>query len=468
MKISLLEKIDDFLMAYSLKNSSLLVGVSGGVDSMVLLHGLLELSEENGLSLEIAHLNHGLRGESADEDAEFVRRHAGKLGLKATIERRNVKKYQDNSISSIEEAARKIRFEYLSEVAAENGMDYIALGHNKDDQAETILMHIIRGAGLRGLAGMHEKRGKYIRPLLDVSSGEVEEFAEERGIPHRIDKTNKDQSFTRNRLRHDLIPKIQNDYNPRVVDNLARMGHLVREARGVLEDKVDKIWSELSLSPPKNNCACFHWEELLTHRSYLQKMLLRKGIALAKENLRDISATHVHSILEALGDNPTRITLDLPGVTFVLRRQKACFYRDYQEPATESFKYEIEPPGSFELEEYRVRLDFDLVTSEEAPDLSTVAGDRFTEIVNWNKVEPPIIVKNRDPGDSFYPLGMQGSKKIKDFFVDLKVPVKERNRIPLILDQRHVIWVVGYRIDDRYKVDEATDRVLIMKARALC
>lgn len=435
---------------------------------MVLLHGLLELSETNGLSLEVAHLNHGLRGEAADKDADFVGEHAEKLGLKATIERRNVKEYQDHSISSIEEAARKVRFEYLSEVAAKNGIEYIALGHNKNDQAETILMHIIRGAGLRGLAGMHEKRGKYIRPLLNVSSEEVEAFAKKRDISYRIDRTNKDQSFTRNRLRHDLIPKIQGDYNSRVVDNLARMGRLVQEAREVLERKVDEIWSELSLPPPKDNCACFNWEGLLAYSSYLQKMLLRKGIALAKENLRDVSAKHVESILEALEGNPTRLRLDLPGVTFVLTREKACFYRDYQELTTEAFKYEVEPPESFELQECSLRIDFDLVASEKAPDLSTVAEDRFTEIVNWNKVDPPIIVKNRDPGDSFCPLGMEGSKKVKDFFVDLKVPVKERNKIPLVVDQRHVIWVVGYRIDDRYKIKETTDKVLIMEARDLC
>ena len=204
--MQVLNKVRDFLTRHSIRNCSILVALSGGTDSTALINLLLELREEFSLELSIAHLDHCLRGEASEKDAQFVRSKAEEMGLKATISKREVNRFVGEDNRSLEEAAREVRYEFLSETADAQGVDYVALGHNKNDQAETVLMNIIRGAGLRGLGGMQEVKGRYIRPLLNLKRDEIRNYIEARGLDYRRDETNKNTDFLRNRVRQVLIP----------------------------------------------------------------------------------------------------------------------------------------------------------------------------------------------------------------------------------------------------------------------
>ncbi|MBS3735930.1 tRNA lysidine(34) synthetase TilS [Candidatus Bipolaricaulota bacterium] len=456
----------NFLKRHSIENSSVLVAVSGGVDSTALLRALSELEPEFDLELSVAHLDHGIRGEASAENAEFVRDIAEKQGLKLIVEKRPVTRIAEEEGRSLEEAARSVRYRFLSQAALENEMDFVALGHNRNDQAETIIMHLIRGAGLRGLSGMKEKSGRYIRPLVQTPRKEITDYVEARDIDYRFDETNEDTSFTRNRIRHELIPKLEDDYNPRIIDNIVRLGKLARGAREFIEGRANRAYEKIKLTEEPDG-ECFSRGELLALHPYLQRSTVRKFLKEARGDLEDLAYSHVEDLLKKLREEPASTRLDLPGITFSLDRDKACFGKDLSEITQPSYYFEIQPGEVIDIEEADLKITCEIISSEEGWNLDDFYGDRLIEAVDWRKVEQPILVRNREDGDRFVPLGMNGDKKLKDFFIDLKIPRRERDKIPLVCDENGIIWVVGFRIDDRYKVDDTTEELLTMRAREI-
>ncbi|MFW6104314.1 MAG: tRNA lysidine(34) synthetase TilS [Candidatus Bipolaricaulota bacterium] len=459
-----LNEVRDFLARHSIRNCLILVALSGGADSTALLNSLLELKEEFNLELSIAHLDHGLRGRESKKDASFVRSKARELGLRASIDKREVNRVVDGENLSLEEAAREVRYEFLSEIADEQGVDYVALGHNRNDQAETVLMNIIRGAGLRGLGGMQEVKGRYIRPLLNLKRDEIKNYIEARGLDYRRDKTNKNTDFLRNRIRHELIPELEDNYNPKVVENLTRMAELAKEAHSFIEDRADDVSRDIRITK-KIDGTCFDRAKFSALNTYLQKAVIRKLISKVKGDLQDVTSTHVDNVISKIEDEPARTRLSLPEVTFTLNRETACFVREFNPEGQEKFRYEIQPGETLEVEEVSITINLELVSKSEELNPEKYLSDSLTEFVDWGKVEQPIIVRNRTEGDRFKPLGMRGEKKLKDFFIDEKVPFKERDKVPLVCDKEGIIWVVGHRIDERYKLDDSTEKGLLIKAR---
>lgn len=459
-----LNEVRDFLARHSIRNCLILVALSGGADSTALLNSLLELKEEFNLELSIAHLDHGLRGKESKKDASFVRSKARELGLRASIDKREVNRVVDGENLSLEEAAREVRYEFLSEIADEQGVDYVALGHNRNDQAETVLMNIIRGAGLRGLGGMQEVKGRYIRPLLNLKRDEIKNYIEARGLDYRRDKTNKNTDFLRNRIRHELIPELEDNYNPKVVENLTRMAELAKEAHSFIEDRADDVSRDIRITK-KIDGTCFDRAKFSALNTYLQKAVIRKLISKVKGDLQDVTSTHVDNVISKIEDEPARTLLSLPEVTFTLNRETACFVREFNPEGQEKFRYEIQPGETLEVEEVSITINLELVSKSEELNPEKYLSDSLTEFVDWGKVEQPIIVRNRTEGDRFKPLGMRGEKKLKDFFIDEKVPFKERDKVPLVCDKEGIIWVVGHRIDERYKLDDSTEKGLLIKAR---
>ncbi len=452
----------------SIADCSIVVSVSGGVDSITLLRLLYELKDEQDLELSVAHLDHGIRGVASEEDAEFVREVAGKLGLPSTVEKRDVKDLSDTAFS-LEEAARRVRYDFLEEVKKKEAADYVALGHNRDDQVETVLMHLIQGTGLRGLGGMDPVRDFYVRPLLNTSRREIRDYAETNGLNYRQDETNRDTDHLRNRIRHELLPELEENYNPQIRKKVKELSSLADEARSFIQEKVTKEIEELDVEREDDQIR-FQREGIQKLHPYLKKAVLRRLILKVRGSLKDVTSSHVRKVIDQLEKNPTVAQLDLPGVRFILRNGTARFLearKKVSENTRVEFDYEIELGEALVLEEAGMELTLQRTPGQDIPDPGDFSADSLTEVVDWSKVEQPIHVRNRKPGDRFVPLGMDGEKKLKDFFIDEKVPREERNYVPLVCDRNGVIWVVGYRIDERYKIKHTTEKGLIMKASTL-
>jgi len=440
-----------------------LVAISGGVDSIVLLHLLYELREELKIDLVVAHLDHRLRAAESRADAEFVAAEVKKLGLPLILEARDVSAYAEEQSLSLEEAAREVRYHFLEGAAAKVKADKVALGHQQNDLVETLLINLIRGAGLAGLRGMALVRGKYIRPLIECSRVEIEAFAREQRLEYRQDRTNLEYKYLRNRIRLELLPLLE-DYRPNVAARLARTARMLGEAADYLEGHARERLEELVLSEGEDSLVLDR-QRLLKEEPILRAFILREAVRRARGTLRDIEFTHLEKMLELIEGGRLRAELHLPGgLRFRRLGERLSFTSTTalgEEAAPQAFEFSLqlgenlfhELGWRFILEGVEPLLKFD--------------EDPLRELIDRDRIEEPLFIRSWRPGDRFRPLGMAGTKKLQDLFIDEKVPPRERERVPLLCDQRGIIWVVGLRLSEDYKVTEKTKRALLITARRL-
>lgn len=474
-KNQVLRTVKQVITTYAMfkPNDKVLVGVSGGPDSVALLHVLLELTPKYGLKLGIAHLNHGLRGQEADADAEFVSSLARKFDLPCYIKKRNIRQYQTQSKLSLEEAARQIRYTFYFEVAKKYGFDKIALGHQANDNAEHVLMYLLRGSGPLGLSGIPPIRGgKIVRPMLRLTRSQIENYLAATGLESVTDRSNTDLQFTRNRLRHQLLPILISSYNPRLIETLNRLAEIMRTEEQWINDTITPIFDGLivretagilTLSVPALN----------TIQPAVLRRVIRMAVEAVKGDLRRITFTHIESSRKLLGKNRTYGHLNLPG-SICIRRQgdELLIYREKGVPKHHRlkpegyedhfFKYIIPAPGfkpaAINIKETGVQLKFTQTHAGNIPDLRK-AGQQVA-FFDMNRLTFPLTVRTFQPGDRFAPLGMTGTQKVKDFFINNKVPRSDRSRCPILLNRDKIIWIVGHRIDDSVKVTDATGDIL--------
>jgi len=453
------------------RGAKLVVAVSGGPDSMALLHCLRMLQDEQGLKLYTAHLDHDFRGREAHEDAEFVAREAKKAGLPAMVEEADTFAHQRRyRISSFEEAAREVRYDWLALAAQRVGADAVALGHTSDDQAETILMHILRGAGLEGLQGMEElgrwesPRGgppaTLFRPLLKITKKETALFCEENGIPYRVDTSNRMERFTRNRVRHHLMPLLSKKYNPRVREALVRLGETVGLAQGYIDDELDRVWGRIArkgkgkMSLSRKGLGRLH--------PFLQQSALRRAYSEVSGSLRRLHHRHVEAMAKALGESG-RKALNLPKeVLFTVEGDRVVLgVGPAADPTSPPLlgEHQLEAPGETRVPGWVVSVQHVKDGSKED------RSRRWVGLLDADAAGERLCVRGWRPGDRFQPLGMKGYKKLQDFFVDVKTPEKERRRVPLLVSERGILWVVGHRISEAAKVTEETGRVMRVEFR---
>ena len=437
-----------------------MVAASGGPDSTALLRCLHRLRARFALSLHVAHLNHDFRGAEADHDAAFVQRLADGLGLPCSIDKRDPIAYQrEHRLSSFEQAAREMRYSFLSSVAASVGAKAIALGHTADDQAETVLIHLLRGTGLHGLRGMSElaewpwpNPGPLLfRPLLGVGKADTAEYCRALGQTFRQDSGNYMWRFTRNKVRLDLMPRLAREYNPRVREALTRLSRVAWEEVDFIEEELSRHWGDIA--EEKTGAVEFKVSGLLTLHVSLQRHALRRAFAIAAGDARALSESHLENMLSLLRRQRGGRSLDLPrGVQAILqgnvmrvsRRQEAS-----AAPALLGEKSLILParPG----ERVQARMEGWMIVLEIAPPGSPSSspesdGAAVAAFLDIEALGNVVTIRTRLPGDRFQPLGMSGSKKLQDFFTDAKVPRDQRDSIPLLVCQRGIAWVVGYRL----------------------
>jgi tRNA(Ile)-lysidine synthase len=449
-----------------------LIGVSGGPDSVALLYGLRGLADRFGLRLGVAHLNHCLRQTDYDRDEAFVAVLSQTLGLPCFIERADVDRYRREHRLSLEEAAREVRYDFLNRMAARHRYGKIALGHHADDNAELILMCLLRGSGPLGLSGMQAIRdGKFVRPLLRMSRCDILQFLREQKIHYMIDESNHDLRFTRNRIRHHLLPELKQHYNPRVVESLNRLGKIFDAEEAWMDEMTETVFEKL-LRLHTGEKLVLSLSHLKQQPVALQRRLLRKALERLKGDLRRITLEHVDTIIAQFACISDGKCLSLPqGLQIHFEQGYLCFTINTQaersgvvsEPDV-SFVYRIEKeqigkmPFECGLHEIGMKIRFFTIRP-----LSTLimreAGQRRA-FFDMEKVKFPLILRNRRPGDRFTPLGMTGHQKVKDFFINRKVPGNQRKHCPLLLSREHIIWVAGYQIDDAVKVTSSTRNVL--------
>ena len=434
------------------------VGVSGGSDSVGLLHVLNQAAVKAGLRLSVAHLDHGARGEASREDAAFVERLAKALGLPFDLGR-----WQSSRPGHFEADARRARYQWLLETARARGATALAVGHTRDDQAETVLHRIIRGTGIHGLAGIPKKRElgpgvTLVRPLLDVSREQIRAYLETLGQPFREDASNEDASRTRARLRQDLLPKLAAEYNPRVAEGLVNLARLAKESMRANQKRLEEAEREAAcVLPGERDMLRFDCERLTRYSSYLRAEVLRlawrrvgwpeagmdakrwRRLALLTEGRLDVG-----SGVEA------RIEASLGSTYLVLRQVESAVYG---KPAVLEREVALEMPGVAEWGDGRVFLS-----------LAAAPDELRDETIDLDSVSPPLLVRGPLPGDRFGPLGMEGrAMSLNDFFRGRGVGREERTRTPLVCDRLGMIWVVGHRIADRVKLTETTTRRGLLK-----
>ena len=440
------------------EGDTVVVGVSGGPDSVALLHTLISISAGWSLRLVVAHLNHKLRGSAADEEAAFVGRLARSLGIPCEIQSENVSKFRIEQRLSLQEAARTIRYAFYDDVASRHGADKIALGHQAHDNAESVLIHLLRGTGPRGLSGIPPVRtGRIIRPFIHTTRQDILTFLGNRGIEYVRDRSNADLKYLRNRIRHELLPHLEEHYNPNVVSALNRLASIIRDEEKFLDLEANRTFDKLSLEK-RSDCVTLPVGKLSHIHPALLRRLIRRAVSHLTGNVRRFGHVHVEAVSRLITGGSPSGHLDLPkGVGVILDRQEIKFFlRGPEEPP--AFEYDIPGLQTTVIEEIGITLKLSECLRNEVSDPKTYP--REIALFDMDTVTFPLKVRNFRAGDRFSPLGMSGSQKVKAFFINQKVPQSERKRCPILLSGENILWLVGYRTAESAKITEQTKRVL--------
>ncbi len=457
-------RLSAFLTEHGMADSKapLLIAVSGGPDSVCLLHALAGLRDSLPLGLHAAHLDHQLRGRESTADAAYVKVLCGRLAIPVSMDALDVEAYRKGRRMSVEEAARRCRYEFFAAVAKATGAQAVFLGHTADDQAETILMHVLRGSGLSGFRGMERLARAYTdgqplalgRPLLGTWRRETEAYCRESGLEPRVDSSNLAREHTRNRVRLDLLPLLR-QFNPRVEEALLRLGESVGQAEEFLEAETAKEWKRLVRQGPDR--LTIDQRGLLALDPALAVHLLRRAVRDVRGDLKGIGSTHLQRML-SLAAGPTGKTMRLPGgltVSKVYEHLVLGGTTPEQAPALGG-DLPLSVPGLTVLPGWRVHVQ--LLSRDETNDAP--GEDPHTAVMDGALGHRPLWVRSRKAGDRFQPLGMRSAKKLQDFMVDAKIPRSSREQVPLLCDRKGILWVVGHRIDERAKARPDSERVL--------
>ena len=459
--------VDEALTKHGLiaEGDSVLIGVSGGPDSVALLHLLLDRAPGLSLHLGIAHLNHQLR-DGADRDEEFVRQLAAALGLPFHGQRADVRAWQARYRLSLEEAARQVRYAFFEEVCAASGYAKIALGHHADDNAETLLLHLLRGSGRLGLAGIPAIRGRVtVRPPIFATRSDITDYLQARKIPYVSDPTNTDGAFFRNRIRHRLIPDLERDYHPGMRAILSRTALILRAEEEWLDSLVEPIYGSLLTADAEGRVG-LSAPALGRLPIAAARRVVRKALIRVKHDLRRVAFAHVEQVLELARRATDAGPLHLPGRVHVRRqgdqiifaRAEGAMGRSQPDETPPDFEYHLAGCGDLTIPETGDCIRLSEVAVAAVPELAGRSPQ--TAYMDMAALEFPLTVRNFRPGDRFSPLGMVGTQKLKKYFIDHKVDRSERRRCPLLISRGRLLWVAGHRLGRCAGLSPQTRRVL--------
>lgn len=454
-----LDKVEDYLRkeAFIEPGGKLLLAVSGGVDSIVLMDSLAILAQKMRFTLYIAHYNHKLRGFSSDRDEVLVRNTSKEYGLNFYSSSGNVKQYSTKNSLSIEQAARLLRYNFFERTARNVGVDIVATAHTEDDLVETFFINLLRGSGLTGLSSMPSKRKfvknvTLVRPFLQFSKKDLYEYAGIRKLKWFEDETNSLLNYTRNKVRHDLIPKLINEYNPSVIDVISRTTELIQGADEVIKDIVVKSITNV-IDEANNERFSLKINMLLTFNKFMQGELIQYSWN-KYFRLQPLPLSAIDRILE-LNNSQTGSICEISSGYFVLRdRNNLMFAKKVKDISTSLM---IEKPGEYKIGKYK------LVVSEVKPEEVVFSDDKSVEYIPAKFMEPFAEIRNKREGDVFYPLGSPGEMKLSDFLTNEKVALVDKPNILVLTNKMHILWVLGHRISEKCRLDMSEQRIYKLK-----
>lgn len=433
------------------KNDTIIVGASGGPDSQFLIYLLNSIKDEYKLKIILAHLNH-LHRKEAINDENLVKETAHKLNLEFRVKRASMDDYAKTHKISAEDAGRRLRYEFFNELASQYENSKIAIAHNKNDQAETVLMRLIRGTGLDGMVAMDFRNGNIIRPILSFSKDEIISYLDSNLIPYAIDKTNLSNDYTRNYIRNQIIPEFST-INPKAVDAIYNLSMLLKEDLKIVDRSIDSLYKEIMVLEDENQIL-FDLSKFDRLEDFYQKRLLRKAIGKLKNNLKDISKKNIDEFL-SLTTLATGKKIIKDDLEFIKN------YKTYQLAISQN-KENLEDFAFLSLND-EINFNGKIIKAT----LVSSMGEKNKNIAyfSFDKLTFPLKLRYREKGDTFKPLGFNHNKKLKDFFIDQKIDRNLRDQIPIILSNDKIIWLVGFRQSEEFKVDKEDKNIIKIEVR---
>jgi tRNA(Ile)-lysidine synthase len=456
----------DFIEKNNLLNNckSLLIAVSGGPDSLAMLNLFCELNKEFDIQIAAAHLDHMFRKESSFE-ADFVEKFAQDKGIKFFRKRKNLPELIKKQNISAEAAARKVRFDFFREIMKKYKYDLLALAHHRDDQAETVLLNLFRGSGLQGLSGIQPKvkleELKVIHPMLGFSKEDILDYCQKQELNPCFDSSNKKNIYSRNIIRNKIFPVVESKINDKAREVIARSSNIIALENEFIEQLVLKKYEEI-LIEENSLKVIIDFIKFKKIDQVLQRRIYRLIYNKINNNLDDLYFDHILEIEKLINNDQTGRGIDIASkIRIEISYSKLIF-----------FKNEISNTKNKKIIE--IKLDEEVKIDKKRSLSSTVIEKKYFSFVessdrsafDFSKLNLPLKIRSRKPGDKFVPLGMNGHKKVKDILIDEKVPKRLREKIPLVVDAKdNIIWLAPYRISDDYKITEETDKVLILRLK---
>ncbi|MBR5155087.1 MAG: tRNA lysidine(34) synthetase TilS [Clostridia bacterium] len=444
------------------KGDKVLVAVSGGADSICLLHILNNLKADLGFDIACAHVNHGLRGEAADSDERYVKEFCEKLGIPFFVKHEDVGALANAKKLTVEEAGRFVRYNFFAELKKVHGFNKIATAHNKNDNAETVFMRIIRGTGIDGLGGIsYVREDAVIRPILDVSRTDIEDYCNENELKYCTDATNFDNDYTRNKIRNELIPYLEKEFNSKVSDSLIRLANSADEDSKFINGYAKRLFDRLGSPLPGKTPNAIHIESFKMVDRAIGARIIRIA---ARKSAGDVKLErkHIDDIFDIL-DKPTGTSIDLPeGLKAEINYGWLTFRGPLDNKAVElsadGFFEEVSVGESVYLEGIGKNISlreesaktYKLKINEIAADLDKLGNQ-------------PLFLRNRRSGDRLAWFADGRTKKVKKIFIDEKIPQKDRDKIPLICTGDEVVAIVGNRVSEKYKLTKDSERALVIE-----
>lgn len=434
----------------------ILVALSGGPDSVCLLNILFNLRKDFNIEIAAAHVNHMLRGEEAIKDEEYAKNMCCNLGIKFFSERIDINEVSKQKGISHELAGREERYKFFQLISKESGYNKIAVAHNANDQAETVLMNMMRGTGIEGLCGIRNKRdGGIIRPILCLSREEIESYCDINNLKPRIDKSNLENIYNRNKVRLDILPYMKENFNKDIIETINRMVNLLQIDNDFIEKKCNNYYKK---------CCINNGKELIISKEVfaLEKAILTRIIKKAFINFTgkytNFEMKHIYEVISLAG-NSTNKKINAPhGV--IVENIYGDIYLRFKEIKNKEFKQIIlnknELDGNYiEFEDYSV--SFNIIDSKKNIEFS---NNVLINFFDYDKIKEKLIIRKRLNGDKIVPIGMKGNKKVKDIFIDLKIPMEKRSDVPILCFDNEIAWLVGYKVSESFKITKETKKII--------